>query len=80
MTEGIENILLEHLKRFQAGQERIERDLREIKTRLSQLELSVAGVRGDIAHSAADQARQQMSFDGMSDRVDRIERRLELNL
>ena len=80
MTDGIDNILLEHLKRFQAGQERIERDLREIKTRLSQLELSVAGVRGDIAHAAADQARQQMSFDGMSDRVDRVERRLELNV
>lgn len=79
MTDAIENILLEHLKRFQSGQERIERDLREIKTRLSQLEVSVAGVRGDFAHSMADQARLQMSFDGMSDRVDRIERRLELN-
>ena len=80
MTEAIENILLEHLKRFQAGQERVERELREIKIRLSQLEVSVAGIRGDIAHMAADQARQQMSFDGMSDRVDRIERRLELNV
>ena len=80
MTEANENILLEHLKRFQAGQERVERELREIKTPLSQLEVSVAGIRGDIAHMAADQARQQMSFDGMSDRVDRIERRLELNV
>ena len=79
MTEAIENVLLEHLKRFQAGQERVERELREIKTRLSQLEVSVAGIRADIAHMAADQARQQMSFDGMSDR-DRIERRLELNV
>ena len=34
----VENLVIEHLKRFQAGQDRIERDLKEIKTRLSSLE------------------------------------------
>ncbi len=78
MTDEVTNIVLEHLKRFQAGQDRIERELKEIKGRLSQLEIGVASVRGDIAHHSGDQARQQLSIDTLADRVDRIERRLEL--
>lgn len=78
MTDNTENLILEHLKRFQAGQDRIERELKEIKGRLSQIEISMAGVRGDIAHIAGDQARQQVTMDSLSDRIERIERRLEL--
>lgn len=78
MTNNTENLILEHLKRFQAGQDRIERELKEIKGRLSQLEIGVAGVRGDLAHLSGDQARQQVSMDGLADRIERIERRLEL--
>ena len=78
MTEPIENLILEHLKRFQTGQERIERELKEIKGRLSQLEIGIASIRGDLAHLAGDQARQQISFDRLAERVERLERRLEL--
>ncbi|MBK9439947.1 MAG: hypothetical protein IPN53_01010 [Comamonadaceae bacterium] len=78
MTDEITNIVLEHLKRFQAGQDRIERELKEIKGWLSQLEIAVASIRGDIARHSGDQARQQLSIDTLADRVDRIERRLEL--
>lgn len=76
--ENTENLAIEHLKRFQAGQDRIERELKEIKGRLSQVEIGVAGIRGDLAHISGDQARQQAAFDGVSDRIDRIERRFEL--
>ena len=58
MKDESTSIVLEHLKRFQAGQDRIERELKEIKGRLSQLEIGVASVRGDIAHHSSDQARQ----------------------
>ena len=78
MTDNTENLILEHLKRFQAGQERIVIELKEIKSRLSQLEIGVAGIRGDIAHVSGDQARQQVSIDGLVERIERIERRLEL--
>jgi tetrahydromethanopterin S-methyltransferase subunit G len=78
MTETVENMILEHLKRFQAGQERIERQMKEVKERLTQVEISVAGVRGDLAHITGDQARQQAVLDTMSERIDRIERRLEI--
>ena len=78
MTDNVENLILEHLKRFQAGQDRIERELKEIKGRLSQLDIGIASIRGDIAHVSGDQARQQMAMDGLADRIERIERRLEL--
>jgi hypothetical protein len=74
-----ENLVLEHLKRFQTGQDQILRELKEVKARLSQVEIALAGVRGDIAHVAGDQARHQVSFDALTERVERIERRLDLN-
>jgi len=73
-----ESLILEHLKRFQSGQDRIERELKEIKGRLSQVEIGVAGIRGDLAYLAGDQARQQVTGDSLSERIERIERRLEI--
>ena len=72
------NLVLEHLKRFQGGQDRIERELKEIKGRMSQLEIGIASVRGDLAHMSGDQARQMLTVDALAERIDRIERRLEL--
>lgn len=45
MTDQIENLILEHLKHFQAGQEHIERKLEEVINRLGNLEIGVASVR-----------------------------------
>ncbi len=72
------NLVLEHLKRFQAGQDRIERELKEVKGRMAQLEIGIASIRGDLAHMSGDQARQTVTVDTLAERIDRIERRLEL--
>jgi hypothetical protein len=42
---NVDNLILEHLKRFQDGQERIERKLEEIIARIGQLELGLASLR-----------------------------------
>ena len=78
MTENVENLILEHLKRFQAGQDRIERDVSEIKTRLANLESGQASIIQHLAHLASADAAQQVSMDAMSERLNRMERRLEL--
>ena len=78
MTESIENLFLEHLKRFQAGQERIERKLEEVVNRIGHLEGSVAGLRRDFAHSDENTAAMSVRLDRLSERFDRIEKRLEL--
>ncbi|OYV38732.1 MAG: hypothetical protein B7Z83_03365, partial [Thiomonas sp. 20-64-5] len=67
-----------HLKRFQAGQDRIERDLKEIKARLSTLEAGQGSVLQHIGHLASSIASQQVSIDHLSERIDRVEHRLEL--
>lgn len=78
MSDNVENMLLEHLKRFQATLERIERKQEETITRIGHLELSVAGLRRDIAHGEEIDATSGVRIDRLSERVDRLERRLEL--
>jgi septation ring formation regulator EzrA len=78
VTETVENLLLEHLKRFQAGQDRMERKLEEITRRLSNLEAGQASVIQHLGHLASADAQQQLSADGFDQRLERIERRLEL--
>jgi hypothetical protein len=43
MTDGTENLILEHLKRFQAGQDRIETKIDELVLRVGQLEGAILG-------------------------------------
>ena len=78
MTDGTENLVLEHLKRFQAGQDRIERKLEEVVTRIGHLELGLAGLRRDFAHADEAAAGLNIRMDRMNDRIERVERRLEL--
>lgn len=74
----VENLLLEHLKRFQVGQDRIERKLEEITRRISNLEAGQASIIQHIGHLASADAQQQLAADGFNSRLERIERRLEL--
>ena len=71
--------MLEHLKRFQATLERIERKLGEHTGRLANLEGGQAAIIQHLAHLSAADAAQQLASDHLADRLDRIERRLELN-
>jgi hypothetical protein len=76
--ENVENIVIEHLKRFQAGQDRIERKLEEATRRLANLEAGQASIIQHIGHLASADAQQQLAADGFNQRLERIERRLEL--
>ena len=78
MAENVENLLLEHLKRFQATLERMERKQDEMLARLSTLEGHVASIMQHQAHLAGADAAQQLAIDNINARLDRIERRLEL--
>ena len=79
MTTEIDNIILEHLKRFQASQDRTERKLDEHTQRLGRIEVVVAGLRRDMAHTDEGWADQSVRIDHLSDRIERIERRLDLS-
>ncbi|GHU20302.1 hypothetical protein FACS189475_08950 [Betaproteobacteria bacterium] len=79
MTENIENLMLEHLKRFQATQDRIERKLDEHTQRLGRIEIAVSSTKREIAFNDETQAEQSVRIDHIAERLERIERRLELS-
>ncbi|MFC3578605.1 hypothetical protein [Sphingomonas hylomeconis] len=78
MTENVENLIFEHLNRFQSTLERVERKQDEMARRLANLEGSVASIMQHLANLSAADAAQQIAIDNISMRLDRIERRLEL--
>lgn len=78
MTNNVENLLLEHMKRFQSALERIEHRLGELTTRVSAVETGLTIVGQQLVQLATADAAQQVSIDRINDRLDRIERRLEL--
>ncbi len=78
MAENVENLILEHLRALRAGQDRIESELRDLKERVSAVETGLNGVRRDLVALAEADARLQVTIDRLGDRVDRIEKRLEL--
>ena len=78
MTDNVENLILEHLKRLQSSLDRMERRLDEVAVRLSNLESAYASIMQHLTHLAAADAAQQVVIDNISMRLDRIERRLEL--
>jgi septal ring factor EnvC (AmiA/AmiB activator) len=78
MTDNIENLVLEHLRAIRADIARMERKQDETITRLGRLELAVASLRRDVAHTDESAAEQNVRVDHLAERIDRIERRLEL--
>ena len=78
MIEQTENSMLKHSTRFKAAQDRIERELKEIKTRLSGLESGQDSIVQHIGHLSSSIAGQQIATDRMSERPDRVEHQLEL--
>jgi len=78
MTDNIENLLLEHLKRFQAGQDRIERKLDEHTQRLGRIEVAVARVARDEGQNYSELIEDRQIMDKLKERIERIERRLQL--
>ena len=79
MVEAIENLLLEHLKRFQASLDRVERKCDELIVRVGQLEGGLAVIGRNIAHSDDNIAVLSVRLDRMNERIERIERRLDLS-
>ena len=78
MTDNVENLVLEHLRAIRGDIARMERKQDETITRLGRLELAVAGLRRDMAHTDEAAAEQGVRIDHLAERLDRVERRLNL--
>jgi hypothetical protein len=78
MAETVDNLMLEHLKRFQATLERMDARLEELTIRQTETHTAVLALRRDQVADAEVSAHLQVQLDRMRTRLDRIERRLEL--
>jgi len=79
MSDNVENLMLEHLKKFQATLDSVQRDVRELKVRQSDTHAAVLALRRDQLSDAESTAHMQAQMDRFGDRLDRIERRLDLS-
>ncbi len=79
MSDNTDNLILEHLKRLQGElAEARERD-REILARLSHIEMGIARIARDEASNYAEIVEDRRAIDRLRERLERIERRLELS-
>jgi len=78
MTEKAENLILEHLRHIRSRVDQIADDVGDLKQRISELESAMNLVRREVALGDEIDARQQIALDKLQNRIERIERRLEL--
>jgi hypothetical protein len=78
MAENLENLVLEHLKAIPAELSAARDRDAELLRRLSSIEAAVGRVGRDQAHTFAEQMADRHSIDALRERLERIERRLEL--
>ena len=80
--ENVESLIIEHLKGLRSDvagvRTSMQEEFKDLKHRVTQLEMQVIGSRRDSSSTQEDIYRQQGSIDTIKDRLDRIERRLEL--
>lgn len=78
MTDNVENLILEHLRTLRSKIDQIADDVREIKQRVVTLESGQGVITQQIGHLQQSIAGQQVSFDRLTERVERLEKRLEI--
>lgn len=71
MAEPTLDLLMQMVQRVLDSQRETREDIREIKARLGRLETEVAGLHGFLAE-------QSIRLDRFSDRLERVERRLQI--
>ena len=80
MTDNVTSeLLLEHLRPIQAKLSEHDDRFTMIEKRLAGIETSVARVGHGQAQAFAEQVDDRHSVDKLRERIERIERRLELN-
>ena len=68
---GTENLVLEHLRAIRATVERTERELGDVRRRVGSIEQHLANLQSDVANL-------HLRLDHQGERLDRIERLLEI--
>ena len=82
MSEGVDNLILEHLGMLRNDVAGLRADMheefRDVKLRPGSVESAEVSTRRDAADQMSDVVRQQLRINQLAERLERIERRLEL--
>ncbi len=78
MPEDIDNLLIEHLRAIRTEIAKVKDDTNEIKMRLTSIDERLTLTEKGIANIHGDLAMLQIRMDKQADRIERIEKRLEL--
>jgi hypothetical protein len=78
MSDQPESLVLQLLRALRIEVAELRHEHREDHERLIRIELAVAGLRRDAAHDAEARAESEVRFDRLRQRLERIERRLDL--
>jgi len=83
MDEGIDSLIIGYLKGLrsdvQSLRSEIHAEFRDVKLRLASVETAIVGAKHESADIRGDFVRQQVSLDSLLERIQRVERRLELS-
>lgn len=79
MAETIDNLVLQNLIKIQTEQAASRERDTEILSRLSMIESGIARISRDESANYAEIVQDRHSVDKLKERIERIERRLELN-
>jgi hypothetical protein len=78
MTDNMENIIIEHLRAIRGDVGSVGADVSEIKSRLTSIDERLTLVEKGTANIHGDMALLQLRLDRQGDRIERIEKRLDL--
>jgi chromosome segregation ATPase len=78
MTDSLESLVIEHLRHIRRRVDQTSEDIQDLKLRMSSLEAAMLSVKREVHQSDETDARQQVSIDRLVERIERIERRLDL--
>lgn len=76
--DNVNNLILEHLRAIRTDIGSIKDDVRELKLRVGNLEVGQAHMMQHLGHPASVNAQQHLSYDRIVERLEKLEKRLEL--
>ena len=74
-----DNLIVEHLRAMRTEIAAVKADTTDVRLRLGSVESSILDMRRNVVHLFEDMAHQQLTMDKLFDRVQRIEKRLDLS-
>ena len=73
-----DNLILEHLRHIRSKVDKNEKEMADLKLRMTRLESAMLSVKREVADGFEAEIHQQTINDRIMERLERIERRLEI--